>query len=112
MRVTITQFASAPPIPSAVTNNVVATAGGQTGATFLTGVGNIVTAGAAGYGVVLNAGIGGGRQRVFARMGADLSVYPAAATAIEGYGTNVPVTVRDGGVAEFTYDGVNKWLVS
>ena len=45
-------------------------------------------------------------------MGADLSVYPAAATAIEGYGTNVPVTVRDGGVAEFTYDGVNKWLVS
>lgn len=112
MRVTVTQLGDPPAIPSFIRNAVVAAPGGQTGATLLIARVNIVTTGATGNAVRLNAAIGGGRQEVFARFGYDLLVYPATGTAIEGDSANVPSVVRNGGNATFTFNGVDKWLAS
>jgi hypothetical protein len=115
MRVTITQLDEPPAIPAFVVNGVVAAPGGQTGATLLRGVANIVTVGAVGNGVKVNAASGSGRQEVLNRCGFDLLVYPTEGTAFEGYGANVPVTVPGlpaVGNATFTFDGVSVWRIT
>jgi hypothetical protein len=110
MRVFITQLNEPPAVPAQVATGLAAMAGGQTGAALLPAAVNIVTAGSAGQGRKLNAGIA--RQEVFARFGFDLLVYPTEGTAIEGYGANVPVIVPAGTNATFTFDGVSLWLAS
>lgn len=111
MRIIVTQLGDPPAIPSEVIDGLVAMPGGQSGAGLLPGRINILTVGSAGLGRKLNAGIP--RQEVFARFGYDLLIYPTEGTAVEGYGTNVPVIVPDGGNATFTFNaGANLWRVS
>ena len=111
MRIIVTQLGDPPAIPSEVVGGLTANPGGQAGAWLLPGRINILTVGSAGLGTKLNAGIQ--RQEVFARFGYDLLVYPTEGTAIEGYGTNVPVTVLNGRNATFTFNAVALlWMAS
>ena len=111
MRVILTQLDVPPPIPIPVVTSINAQPGGQAGATALTARINIVTVAAPGTAVLLQI-LGGNRQVVFNRSGATLTVYPPLGTQIEGNGLNVPETIANGGVATFTFDTVQTWLVS
>lgn len=110
MRVIITQLDVPPPIPSAVVAGVMASLGGQANATPLRGRNNIVTYAGVGWAVMLQL-IQPGVQRVFNRSGVPLTVYPPLGTQIEGNGLNIPVTIANGGQAEFVFDTVQTWLV-
>ena len=111
MRIVVTQLNEPPAIPAQVADGVVAKPGGQSLAPLLMAAINIIEFGSAGTAVQLNAGIA--RQEAFARCGFDQLVFPTTGTAIEGYGANVPVTVRDGTNATFTFNSRdNLWRVS
>ncbi len=108
MKVSITQFGDAPPLPASVHGAVTAATGGQAGATLLTAAISVVVVAPAGTAVVLAVN-GDGRREVLNRSGFDLPVYPSLATAIEGYGTNVPAVIPSGGDARFIFDGTATW---
>lgn len=110
MRVIVTQLDVPPPIPAPVVGAIVASPGGQANATALRARDNIVTTASAGWGVVLQV-LQPGLQRVFNRSGVALTVYPSLGTQIEGNGLNVPVTIANGGDAEFVFDTVQTWVV-
>ena len=110
MRVLITQFAEAPPIPAALAGSLSAQPGGLTGALPLPATLNIVTNAAPSWGVRAVV-LAGNAQEVLNRAGADFLLYPAQGTQFEGYGANVPVTVPNGGQTRIIWDGVSKWLL-
>lgn len=66
-------------------------------------------------GVRLSAFVAGGRQQVFNRSGASLTVFPPAGHQIETMGNNAPVTIALNSNATFTFNGSSsspQWLVS
>lgn len=113
MTVIISQCDVPLPRPSLTQTNIVATGGGQTAATPLPALRNIVTNVAAGSGVILQL-LPVGEMKVFntCGTGVPLAVFPPVGMKIFGNGTNVPVTIADGGNATFTWDGSLTWLVS
>lgn len=115
MRVIITQFAEAPPVPAAFAGALSAQPGGITGALELPSRINEVTNAASGTGVRAKV-IGGNVQEVLNRAGADFLLFPADGTQFEGYGTNVPVTVPFiapiGGGVRIIWNGVSTWRLA
>jgi hypothetical protein len=113
MSVTITQCDVPLPAPSLVATNITAQPGGQTAATPLPALRNIVTNCAPGTAVILQL-LPVGQQTVFNRCGTGqaLTVFPIVGMKIEGNGPNVPVTIADGDQVTFTWDGTITWLVS
>jgi hypothetical protein len=113
MSVIITQCDVPLPRPSQVATNLVAQPGGQTAATPMPALRNIVTNVAAGAGVILQL-LPVGHMTVFNRcgIGVALTVFPIVGMKIEGNGPNVPVTIADGDQVTFTWDGSITWLVS
>jgi hypothetical protein len=112
MKVFITQCDVPPPLPAAFMTGIVAQPGGQSDATLLTARSNNVTVVASNTGVLLNAGILGGWQRIYNSGTNPLLVYPPLGTQIQGYGSNVAAQIVVGGNAGFQFDGVITWLVS
>jgi len=110
MKVIVTQLDTPPPFLAAVVTGIAAQAGGQAGATPLTGRRNIVTLGSAGMAVKLEI-ILGNEQKVFNALAVALEIYPTEGTQILGYGLNVPQQLAPGGVAVFTFDGIDTWFV-
>lgn len=113
MSVTITQCDVPLPRPSLIVTNLVAQPGGQTAATPLPALRNIVTNVTQGAAVILQL-LPVGQQTVFNRCntGVALTVFPIVGMKIEGNGPNVPVTIADGDQVTFTWDGSITWLVS
>ena len=110
MKVIITPWDVPPPIPAAVHAGIIAAPGGQANATALTARYNIVSVASPGWAVKLQA-IQPAIQKVFNRSGVQLTIMPLEGTAIESGAINAPVTIANGGVAEFTFDGTQTWIV-
>lgn len=108
MRVLLTQLADPVPLPSAVTRNIAATAGGQAGARELTARVNIVETCSPGMGVRLKV-IAGEQQQVMNRSPSDLLIFPQTGAGIEDAWLNIAVVIPPGGNATFTWDGVDTW---
>lgn len=111
MKVFITQMDAPPPIPNAIVAGIIASPGGQAGATPLRARINIVETIGAGTGVALSI-LQPARQEVFARGGSALILYPPLNTQIEANAVNAPVTMADGTHGTFTFDGEQTWLQS
>jgi len=111
MRIIITQLDAPPPIPAAVMTGIVAQPGGQSGATPLTAVRNIVVNVSTSCGVQLQS-ILGGYQWIFNAGTGLLLAFPPSGTLIYGNAMNIATGVPPGGNAGFTFDQVNTWYPS